>query len=100
MTAMNPELALTHHQAILATFALKVSAAIWELKGRLQAHYASLYPGQPELVRVAIDDAEALAWRLSSFPHLFLPDLVEARIQELALQPAFVRGESTFAHAA
>jgi hypothetical protein len=97
---MNAQLALTRHQAILATFALKLSGAIQELKDRLQAHYEHLYPGQAELVRAAIDDAEALAWRLSSFPHLFLPDLVEARIEELSLQPAFVGSEPALSYAA
>jgi hypothetical protein len=35
-----------------------------------------------------LDEEEAKAWDLSFFPHLFLPDLVEAHIARLGLEPA------------
>jgi hypothetical protein len=34
-----------------------------------------------------LDEEEAKAWDLSFFPHLFLPDLVEAHIATLGLEP-------------
>jgi hypothetical protein len=67
----------------------KLANAMAELKTRLQNQYERVLPGQPELVRDAIAVAEALAW-LTPFPHLFLPDLAEARITSLASQSAFV----------
>ena len=84
----------------LVSFCERLTNAIAELTRRLQAHYERLHPDQGNLVRNAIADAEATAWELSSFPHLFLPDLIEARIGELPLPPAFVRSEAAFAHAA
>ena len=66
----------------------KLANAIAELKTRLQDQYERVLPGQTELVRDTIAAAEALAW-LTPFPHLFLPDLAEARIASLASQSAF-----------
>ncbi|HEY2344068.1 MAG TPA: hypothetical protein VGH90_13585 [Chthoniobacteraceae bacterium] len=88
-----------HHHAANAGYTHRVADAMKELKSRLQTHYERLHPRQPGLVHTAIDDAEALAWRLSSFPHLFLPDLVETRIAEIALHPATV-DEPAFSRAA
>ena len=67
----------------------KLANAIAELKTRLQKQYERVLPGQSELVRDAIAVAEALAW-LTPFPHLFLPDLAEARITSLASQSGFI----------
>jgi hypothetical protein len=94
------ELVPTHPSTALADFTVRVSGAVAELNRRLQAHYQRVLPGQTELVRAAIADAEAHAWQLSFFPHLFLPDLVEARIAELALEPAFMTREASYSHAA
>jgi hypothetical protein len=77
--------------------AAAVFDAVTELKHRLEERYERAHPGQVESVRAAIAEAEALAWDLS-FPLLFLPDLVEARIAELP--PAPVRGEAAFRNAA
>jgi hypothetical protein len=77
------------HADALGVFAEQLTRAVAELKQRLQERYERAHPGQTELVRRAIAEAEARAGELSFFPHLFLPDLVEARIAELvALQPA------------
>lgn len=84
----------------LPGFCSKLTGALAELKERLQDRYQRSLPGRAELLRKIIDGAEARAWELSLFPHLFLPDLVELRIAELALQPAFARSEAAFAHAA
>jgi hypothetical protein len=100
--AMNskPEFIPTLHSEALAAFLERLTGAVEELKHRLQDHYERAHPGQAELIRTAIAEAEKRAWELSFFPHLFLPDLVEARIAELALQPPFARNRASFAHAA
>jgi len=95
-----PELVPAHPSASLADFAERVTGAVAILKNRLQAHYQRAFPGKTELVRAAIAEAEARAWHLSPFPHLFLPDLVEARLAELTLQPAFMPREASYPHAA
>ena len=81
-------------------FSLKLSRAVADLKHRLQLHYERIHPSHGKLIRGAIAEAEALAWDLSSFPHLLLPDLVEARIEELALVPDFITAEPAIAWAA
>lgn len=73
----------TPYTDTLRGFTEELTGAVAELKRRLQAHYERAHPAQTELVRRAIAEAEASAWKLSSFPHLFLPDLVEARVAEL-----------------
>ena len=69
-------------------FLQTVSAAVKQLKQRLQQDYERVYPGLGEIIHLVIDDEEARAWELSLFPHLFLPDLVEAHVAKLGLQPA------------
>src|SRR5207244_12203941 len=64
-----------------------VTNAVSKLKNRLQEEYERTYPDLGDLVRIVIHEEEAKAWELS-FPHLFLPDLVEAHITQLGLRPA------------
>jgi len=76
-----------------APFGQAVSAAIAQLKQRLQTDYEKAYPDLREIVHLVLDEEETKAWALSPFPHLFLPDLVEAHIARLNLQPAKTRHE-------
>jgi hypothetical protein len=69
-----------------------VKTAVSELKERLRQDYERTYPGLGEIIRMVLDEEEANARKLSSFPHLFLPDLVEARIATLG--PRTVRHEA------
>ena len=69
-----------------------VSNAVSKLKNRLQRQYEQTYPELGDLVRIVLDEEEAKAWELS-FPHLFLPDLVEAHITQLGLRPADIRDD-------
>ena len=69
-------------------FFQKLTAAVSELKNRLQHHYEQAYPGLGDIIRLVLDEEETNAWELSPFAHLFLPDLVEAHIAELGLEPA------------
>src|SRR3984893_753080 len=69
-----------------AVFLQTLTGALSELKDRLQHDYEQTYPGLGDIIRIVLDEEEANAWELS-FPHLFLPDLVEAHIAKLGLQP-------------
>jgi len=57
----------------------KLAVVIAGLKERLRTDYEARFPSQKRLVREILDEAETVAW-LTPFPHLFLPDLVEAGI--------------------
>ena len=70
-----------------AVFPQMVTNAVSKLKNRLQQEYERTYPDLGDLVRIVLDEEETKAWELS-FPHLFLPDLVEAHIANLGLQLA------------
>jgi hypothetical protein len=71
-----------------AVFLQTVIVAVAQLKLRLQRDYEQAYPDLREIIHIVLDEEEAKAWDLSSFPHLLLPDLVEAHIKNLDLQPA------------
>ena len=73
-----------------AVFLRTIVGAVSELKNRLQRDYEQTYPGLSDIIRIVLDEEEANAWELS-FPHLFLPDLVEAHIAKLGLEPADTR---------
>jgi hypothetical protein len=70
-----------------AVFPQSLAATVSKLKNRLQRQYEQIYPELGDLVRIVLDEEEARAWELS-FPHLFLPDLVEAHITQLGLRAA------------
>jgi hypothetical protein len=74
-------------------FLQTVSAAVTQLKQKLQQDYERVYPGLGEIIHLVLDEEEAKAWELSLFPHLFLPDLVEAHVAKLGLEPAATKQE-------
>ena len=67
-----------------AVFIQRVTAAVVELKEHLQHDYERTYPGLSEIIRDILDEEETKAWELSFFPHLFLPDMLEAHITNLS----------------
>jgi hypothetical protein len=77
--------------AATAVFLQTVSAAVTRLKQRLMQDYEQAYPSLGEIIHLVLDEEETNAWELSLFPHLVLPDLVEAHIEKLNLQPADTR---------
>ena len=79
----------------------RVTAAVRELKLRLQAQYESRFPGEAVRIREAIRQAELVAWQ-TDFPHLFLPDLAEEAIARLSFSSrSELKDESrTLAHMA
>jgi hypothetical protein len=78
------------HAAPTAVSLPELSSAVADLKARLQQDYEQAYPDLREIIHIVLDQEEARAWELS-FPHLFLPDLVEEHITRLNLQPAGTR---------
>jgi hypothetical protein len=78
-------------------FLQTVSVAVAQLKQRLRQDYEQAYPELREIIRLVLDDEEANAWELSLFPHLLLPDLVEARITNLNLHPIETKHDDVFA---
>jgi hypothetical protein len=80
----------------VTVFPQNLPGAVSKLKNRLQRAYEQAYPGLGDLVRIVLDEEEANAWELS-FPHLFLPDLVEAHIAQLGLEPASARHDKFWA---
>lgn len=67
-----------------------------QLKQKLQTDYEQAYPDLREIIHLVLDEEEAKAWKLSAFPHLLLPDLVETHIARLDLQPAETKHEDVF----
>jgi len=80
-----------------AVFLQTVSVALAQLKQQLQHDYEQTYPDLREIVHLVLDEEETKAWELSLFPHLVLPDLVEAHIEKLNLQPADTKHDDLFA---
>jgi hypothetical protein len=75
-----------HPESTLAAFLQTVALAVAQLKQQLQRDYEQTYPELREIIHLVIDEEESRAWRLSMFPHLLLPDLVEAHIANLNLE--------------
>src|SRR5256885_2312286 len=75
-------------EAPTPVFLQTVSAAVTQLKLKLQQDYEQVYPDLREIIHLVLDEEEEKAWELSLFPHLVLPDLVEAHVAKLNLQPA------------
>jgi len=81
-----------------AVFLQTVSLAVAQLKQRLQHDYEQAYPNLGEIIHLVLDEEETKAWDLTLFPHLLLPDLVEAHIETLNLPVIETRHEDLFAH--
>ena len=69
----------------ITAFAQCVAVAIAQLKEQLQHNYERTYPELREIIRLVVDEEESNAWKLSQFPHLLLPDIVEAHLARLNL---------------
>ena len=80
-----------------AVFLQTVAVAVAQLKKRLQQDYEQVYPNLREVIRLVLEEEEAKAWELTLFPHLLLPDLVDAHIANLDLQPAKTNHRDRFA---
>jgi len=83
-----------------AVFLQTLTGAVSDLKNRLQRDYERAYPGLGNVIRIVLDEEEERARDLSSFPHLFLPDLVAAHMERLGLQPMSTSHDNLLAPAA
>jgi hypothetical protein len=89
---MNTEL----HEPSKTVFLQTVVVAMSDLKQQLQRDYEQAYPELAEIVHLVLDEEESRAWNLTVFPHLLLPDLVEAHIANLNLRPVETKHEDVF----
>ena len=80
-----------------AVFLQTVAVAVVQLKKRLQQDYERAYPNLGEVIHLVLEEEEAKAWELTLFPHLLLPDLVDAHIANLNLRPAKTNHRDRFA---
>ena len=80
-----------------AVFPQIVSRAVTRLKQQLQHDYEQAYPDLREIIHLVLDEEETEAWELSLFPHLLLPDLVEAHIEKLNLRTVDTRHDNLLA---
>lgn len=79
-------------------FLQTVGVAVAQLKHQLQRDYEKSYPELREVIHLVLDEEESRAWHLTIFPHLLLPDLVEAHIATLNLRPVETKHADVFAH--
>jgi hypothetical protein len=77
-------------------FLQTVLVALAQLKQRLQREYEQSYPDLRELIQIVLDEEETRAWELTFFPHLLLPDLVEAHLARLNLRPVKTQRRHVF----
>ena len=75
------------HTDLSSVFLQSVSNALRQLKQQLRRNYERTYPDLGEVIHLVLEQEEANAWNLSPFPHLLFPDLVEAHIANLNLEP-------------
>lgn len=73
-----------------------VSRAVAQLKKQLRRDYEQAYPDLREIIHLVLDEEEANAWSLTAFPHLVLPDLIEAHIATINLRPAETKHANVF----
>ena len=78
-------------------FLQTVGVALAQLKQQLQQDYEQAYPELGEVIHLVLDEEESRAWNLTFFPHLLLPDLVEAHIATLNLRPVETKHADVFA---
>jgi hypothetical protein len=77
-------------------FPQTVGIAVAQLKQQLQRDYEESYPELREIIHLVLEEEESRAWNLTVFPHLLLPDLVEAHIANLNLRPVETKHEDVF----
>ena len=75
------------YPSLPADFLKTVSTTLSRVKRELQHDYEEAYPALREIIHLVLDEEEIRARNLTPFPHLIFPDLVEAHIAALNLQP-------------
>lgn len=77
-------------------FLQTVGIALGNLKQQLQLDYERAYPDLREVIHLVLDEEESRGWDLTLFPHLLLPDLVEAHVAKLNLKPVETKHADIF----
>jgi hypothetical protein len=85
---------MKQNSSTTADFLQNVRAALAQLKRELQRDYERAYPALREIIHLVLDTEERKAWKLSPFPHLIFPDLVEAHIATLNLPSVETRHQA------
>lgn len=85
------------NQKAIIVFLQAASVAVAKLKQRLRQDYEWAYPDLREIIHIVLDEEEARAWEMTLFPHLLMPDMVEARLAQLNLSPAKAKRPRVFA---
>ena len=86
-----------YNEATTTVFLQTVLVAVMQLKRQLQYDYEQAYPELREVIHRVLDEEETRAWDLTLFPHLLLPDLVEAHVARLNLRPLETKYADAFA---
>jgi hypothetical protein len=86
-----------HEPTTKTVFLQTVAVALAQLKQQLQCDYEQAYPELREVIHLVLDEEEFRARKLTIFPHLLLPDLVEAHVEKLNLRPAETKHADVFA---
>ena len=60
----------------------KILAQIWNIKDRLLAEWRDGAEAHERMLRLVVNEAEALAWQ-TSYPHLVFPTLAVEKIQRV-----------------
>ena len=82
---------------IVPVFLETLRSEVSKVKNRLQQQYEQVYPDLGDIIRYVIDEEEASAWNLSPLSaYLVLPELVEAHLALLGLQPFSNSSDSVF----
>ena len=89
---------ITDPNSQLTGFLQTVSVAVRQLKRRLQQDYERAYPDLGQLIHIVLEQEETRAWDLTFFPHLVLPDLVEAHLASLNMRPVGTRHHARKQH--
>jgi hypothetical protein len=60
----------------------KIRAQIAGVKEAIFAEYSRVFSAPEQLVRLALNEAEAVAWQ-TKYPHLFFPTLAVEKVREV-----------------
>jgi hypothetical protein len=82
MNPMHPNLSLCGN--IPAELSSKIAEVLAKSKTKLQRDFEARFPGQAEMIRQAVAEAEHLAWE-TTVPHLVLPELAEVKVRQHAI---------------